>query len=192
MKQCIALLLALCFFASPVLADSSKVSKKTKAPAASKEKPKQTKSDDEVLSLIGEITHEVDRADQRLAVVETRLNTLDERVTKVEERQEETIGELQGLKQSQAEQIVQAQQLQSQLALAHEKADRLTQQASQLAAEANAARGQAAQANQMAAQANANAQQALANAQAADNAARPKGLIGKGLAAIFPRMLGHR
>jgi chromosome segregation ATPase len=188
-KTCLALLLSLCFFASPVLADNSTKSQTTKPVSTSKETAKKT--DDQVLALIGEITSEVDRADQRLEVVETRLNDLDGRVTNLEGRQEATLVELKGLKHNQEQQMVQAAQLQSELAAAHQRADGLMQQASQLAAEANSAKSQAAQANQMAAQANAQAQQAWAHAQAADNAARPKG-PGKLLAALFPRMLGHR
>lgn len=178
MKHCIALLLALCFFASPVLADGSAAKKPKSAVSASKEKPKQKKSDDEVLSLIGEITHEVVRADSRLEVVETRLTDLDTRVTSIEQRQEATIVELQGLKENQTRQLTEAEQLRTELAASNARGDGLVAETQQLRGEVSMVRQQSAQ--------------ALAGARASDNAARPKGLIGKGLAAIFPRMLGHR
>ncbi len=161
LKTLLLALLCVSILAGNVLAEE-----KTK----SKKKPK---SDDQVLALIDDITLDVVSADERLGKFEERLTALDGRVKTVEVRQEESLTALRGIRATQDKQLEEAAVLRKELADANTEAHALQKQTQQLAGEAAQARAQAAHALQL--------------AHAANNAAAPKGPIGK-LLNLIPRL----
>lgn len=127
----------------------------------------------ELLSLATELRSEVQRANVRIDKIVEDVKSIDDRVSTLEESQQKAIEQIAGLQTSQQQHLGTISQLQGQLSSALQKAAGLE--------------GLVGQLQQQAVWLTQQAQQAAYQAQVANDAAAPRGLLGKFLSR-FPRL----